>query len=114
MQSILPVIEYADVMVESGPAYKNRMAPNTTIEWVMHIIDNREHPDQDPNELSNHYRTLPLKLHRNTLAVSWFSFFLFSSFVFNHITYMLLFFHLYAFRKIMMMGNTEINMMKKI
>ena len=62
-QTILPVVEYADQIVDSAPADKIdrlRVLQNN----ALRIIDNKEHPDLDTTGLSNYYRVTPLKERR--------------------------------------------------
>ena len=62
-QTILPVVEYADQMVESGPSDKvDRL--QVLQEKAVKIIDNKEHPEMDIPILSNYYRIAPLKERR--------------------------------------------------
>ena len=62
-QTILPAIEYADQMVESGPSDKiDRL--QVLQEKAVRIIDNKAHPEMDTTLLSNYYRIIPLKERR--------------------------------------------------
>ena len=63
-QTILPLVEYADIMVESGPTDKITRL-QTLQDRALRIIDNKEHQNLDVDELSVHYRILPLKLCRS-------------------------------------------------
>ena len=62
-QTILPVVEYADQMVESGLADKIdrlRVLQNN----ALRTIDNHENPELGTHGLSNLYRITPLKERR--------------------------------------------------
>ena len=62
-QTILPVVEYADQMVESGPADKiDRL--RILQDRALRIIDNNEHRGLDAAALSNYYRVTPLNERR--------------------------------------------------
>ena len=62
-QTILPVVEYANQLVESGPADKIERL-QTLQDKAVHSIDNREYPGMDKAILSNLYRMSPLKERR--------------------------------------------------
>ena len=62
-QTILPVVEYADQMVESGPTEKVRRL-QTLQERALRIIDNKEHRGLSTDVLSNLFRLEPLQLRR--------------------------------------------------
>ena len=62
-QTILPVIEYADLMVESGPTAKVTRL-QTLQDRAIRIIDNGKHPNLDIDILANLYRLQPLKIRR--------------------------------------------------
>ena len=57
-QTILPVVEYADQMVKSGPTDKITRLQSLQ-DKAVRIIDNREHPELDIEGLSNLYRITP-------------------------------------------------------
>ena len=62
-QTILPVVEYADQLVESGPA--DRVAKLQTLQdKAIRLIDNKEHPELDVDRFSNYYKITPLKERR--------------------------------------------------
>ena len=62
-QTILPIIEYADLMVESGP--REKVARLQTLQdRAIRIIDNRKHRDLDSNMLATLYRLQPLEIRR--------------------------------------------------
>ena len=62
-QTILPVLEYADLMVGSGPA-ERILRLQKLQEKAIRIIDNNAHVNLDVDILSNLYRLTPLKLRR--------------------------------------------------
>ena len=62
-QLLLPICEYADLMVESGPMDKVAQLHTLQIR-ALRIIDNRNHPNLDSDVLSNLYRIASLKLCR--------------------------------------------------
>ena len=62
-QTILPVVEYADQMVESGPMDKIKRLQGLQDKAVK-IIDNKAHPEMDISALSTFYRVDPLKERR--------------------------------------------------
>ena len=57
------LVEYADQMVEAGPADKIERL-QTLQDRAVRIIDNKEHPKMDKTELSLYYRISPLKERR--------------------------------------------------
>ena len=62
-QTILPISEYADLMVESGPKGDiDRL--QTLQDKALRIVDNNYHKTLDGDMLSNLYRVMPLKLRR--------------------------------------------------
>ena len=62
-QTILPICEYADLMVESSPA-GNIARLQTLQDRALRIIDNKKHRALDVDVLANLYRITPLKLRR--------------------------------------------------
>ena len=62
-QTILPVVEYADLMVESGPRDGVTRLQGLQ-DKALRIIDNKKHPTLDVEGLSHYYRVTPLKSRR--------------------------------------------------
>ena len=62
-QTMLPVVEYADIMSDSGPTEKITKLQKLQ-DKVLYTIDNGENPNLDADQLSINYRILPLKLRR--------------------------------------------------
>ena len=62
-QTILPLCDYADLMVESGPA-SGVARLQTLQDRALRIIDNRKHRALDAEMLANLYRISSLKLRR--------------------------------------------------
>ena len=62
-QTILPIVEYADLMVESGPADKVTRLQGLQ-DKALQIIDNNKEPNLDMAGLSFVYKVTPLKLRR--------------------------------------------------
>ena len=62
-QTILPIVEYADLLVESGPLDKVARLQRLQ-EKAVRIIDNRNHIDLDVDIVSNLFRITPLKIRR--------------------------------------------------
>ena len=62
-QTILPISEYADLMIDSGPSGGVDRLQKLQDRSIK-IIDNRRHPTLDVDVLANLYRITPLKLRR--------------------------------------------------
>ena len=62
-QTILPIVEYADLLIESGPAERVTQLQNLENRSIR-IIDNKSNPNLDVNRLSSLYRLAQLKERR--------------------------------------------------
>ena len=62
-QTILPIAEYADLVVDSSPTQKNIRLQRLQ-DKAIRIVDNRQHRNLDIDIVSNLYRISPLNTRR--------------------------------------------------